>query len=207
MDVQAKIKRTYVDGNRLKPKIVFDEDLEEELCHSWRFPLVIKIYGRSVGYYYRSNKIATIWKPMGEWELLDVGYGFFVVKFLEEDDMIDAFAGRPYNCGGSFLSVQRWTPYFFPSTARITKIATWVKFLELSLHHYNDSSRFSIASCIEKPLKLNHETFLVSWGKNAWVCIEVDIDNPLIPTIGWKNFDIKVEYESIPVICMQCGLA
>ncbi|CAN0876755.1 hypothetical protein LINGRAHAP2_LOCUS11481 [Linum grandiflorum] len=119
--------------------------------------------------------------------------------------MIDVFAGGPYNIGGSFLSVQRWTPDFFPSTARITKVASWVKLTELPLHHYNDNSLYAIASCIGNPLKLDHQTSLVSRGKYARVCIEIDTDQPLIPSIGWKRFDIKVEYESIPLICMHCG--
>ncbi|CAN0843495.1 hypothetical protein LINGRAHAP2_LOCUS3878 [Linum grandiflorum] len=48
-EIQSRIKKTFVDGNRLKPLIIFDDDLEEELCSSWRFSLVAKVYGRSVG--------------------------------------------------------------------------------------------------------------------------------------------------------------
>ncbi|CAN0923506.1 hypothetical protein LINGRAHAP2_LOCUS33596 [Linum grandiflorum] len=205
--VQARIKVTYVDNDRLKPRIEFDNDLEEELCHSWKSSLVIKVYGRSVGYYYLTNKLATMWNSMGEWEVLDVGNGFFVVKFHEEEDMIEALTSGPYNIGGSYLSIQRWTPDFFPSTARIAKIATWIKLTELPLHHYNDNSVYAIAQCIGTPLKLDRQTSLVSRGKYAWVCVIVDLDQPLLPAIGWKQFDIKVEYEGIPQICMSCGMA
>ncbi|CAN0870547.1 hypothetical protein LINGRAHAP2_LOCUS9562 [Linum grandiflorum] len=169
-DIQARIKITYIDNDRLKPRINFEDKLEEELCHSWRFSLVVKVYGRTVGYHYLTNKLGTLWQPLGEWEVLDVGNGFFVVKFHEEDDMIAAFTGGPYSFGSSHLSIQRWTPDFFPSTARITKIATWIKLSELPLHHYNDNSLYAIASCIGVPLKLDHQTALVSRGKYALVC-------------------------------------
>ncbi|CAN0917927.1 hypothetical protein LINGRAHAP2_LOCUS30580 [Linum grandiflorum] len=109
-DIQAKIKVVYVDNNPLKPRVDFDDDLEEELARSWRHVLVVKVYGRSVGYYYLSNKLATLWKLMGEWEMLDVGNGFFVVRFQEEDDILDAFVGGPYNIGSAHLSIQKWTP-------------------------------------------------------------------------------------------------
>ncbi|CAN0928920.1 hypothetical protein LINGRAHAP2_LOCUS36756 [Linum grandiflorum] len=94
-DVQKRIKITFADGNRLKPRIEFDEDLEEELSFSWRFSLVVKVYGWTVGYFYPTNKLARLWKPMGEWKVLDVGNGFFVLKFQDEEDMIEAFAGGP----------------------------------------------------------------------------------------------------------------
>ncbi|CAN0898999.1 hypothetical protein LINGRAHAP2_LOCUS20026 [Linum grandiflorum] len=39
------------------------------------------------------------------------------------------------------------------------------------------------------------------------VCVQVDLDKPLIPVIGWRCSEIKIEYEGIPVIGMSCGLA
>ncbi|CAN0858270.1 hypothetical protein LINGRAHAP2_LOCUS7166 [Linum grandiflorum] len=121
--------------------------------------------------------------------------------------MIAAFFGGPYNIGSSHLSIQRWTPDFFPSTARITKFATWVKLTELPLHLYNDNSLYVITRCIGTPIKIDQQTALASRGKYARVCVQVDLDKPLIPAIGWKSSEIKIEYEGIPVICMNCGLA
>ncbi|CAN0893420.1 hypothetical protein LINGRAHAP2_LOCUS18143 [Linum grandiflorum] len=79
--------------------------------------------------------------------------------------------------------------------------------MELPLHHYNGNSLYMITSCIGTPLKLDQQMALVSRGNYTRVCVHIDLDKPLLPAIGWKRSEIKVEYEGIPLIFMHCGMA
>ncbi|CAN0843795.1 hypothetical protein LINGRAHAP2_LOCUS4050 [Linum grandiflorum] len=53
-EVQSEIKTIFIDGDRLE--VVFNEDLEEDICRSRWFSLVLKVYERLVGYFYLTKQ-------------------------------------------------------------------------------------------------------------------------------------------------------
>lgn len=42
-------------------------------------------------------------------------------------------------------------------------------------------------------------------GKYARICVEVDLDKPLLPMFEIKNHIYKVEYEGLHLLCLACG--
>lgn len=43
----------------------------------WTKALIVKVYGKTVGYSYLTFKINTFWKPMAKMDCVDLGKDFF----------------------------------------------------------------------------------------------------------------------------------
>ena len=55
--------------------------LKCKLASLWQTSIIIKLMGRQLGYRAFQTKLAGIWHPTGKWTLIDIGYGFFIVRF------------------------------------------------------------------------------------------------------------------------------
>nr|WMB96794.1 reverse transcriptase [Solanum melongena]WMB97016.1 reverse transcriptase [Solanum aethiopicum] len=75
--------------------------------------------------------------PRSEFELIDLGSGFFLAKFSSYDDLQYAIEEGPWIIYGHYLTVRRWFPEFKPSETTIDSTAVWVRFPGLSIQYYN----------------------------------------------------------------------
>nr|POE65330.1 hypothetical protein CFP56_62392 [Quercus suber] len=53
----------------------------------WSNALVIKLYGRAVGFNFLQSKLNLLWKPFGRIEFVDLSKDFYSVKFSVKEDM------------------------------------------------------------------------------------------------------------------------
>ncbi|CAN1175843.1 hypothetical protein LINPERHAP2_LOCUS32170 [Linum perenne] len=180
---------------------------KKELCEAWKNAIIIKVYGKSVGYFYLLNRLQTLWKLEAEMEFLDVGCGYFVAKFSSRGDWLNVISGGPYRIAGCFLALRQWSPDFVPSTERVSSIVAWIRFAELPLEYYSEGPLFQLAACVGKPLRIDTQTMLATRGKFARVCVELNLDEPLMPMVGIEGRWYKIEYEGISNICTTCGCA
>ncbi|MBA0721442.1 hypothetical protein Golax_008987 [Gossypium laxum] len=69
--------------------------------------------------------------------LVDLGYGYFVVKlsFIEDYEMV--VKGGSWFINGFFLTMRRWLPNFRESEASFNLVAVWVWLPKLLLEYYN----------------------------------------------------------------------
>ncbi|CAN1837966.1 hypothetical protein LINPERHAP1_LOCUS35277 [Linum perenne] len=148
-----------------------------------------------------------MWRLEDELDFLDVGCGYYVAKFASREDWLRVISGGPYRIAGCFLALRQWTPDFVPSAERVSSIVAWVRFSELPLEYYSDGGLFSLAACVGKPLQIDSQTLLATRGKFARVCVELNLDEPLMPVVGIEGKWYKVEYEGISNICLSCGCA
>ncbi|CAN1152198.1 hypothetical protein LINPERHAP2_LOCUS18593 [Linum perenne] len=204
---RSRFSKELVDGNKFKPMISLDPELKKELCEVWKNAIIIKVYGKSVGYFYLLNRLQTLWKLEAEMEFLDVGCGYFVAKFSSRGDWLNVISGGPYRIAGCFLALRQWSPDFVPSTERVSSIVAWIRFSELPLEYYSEGPLFQLAACVGKPLRIDTQTTLATRGKFARVCVELNLDEPLMPVVGIEGRWYKVEYEGISNICITCGCA
>nr|WMB96790.1 reverse transcriptase [Solanum melongena]WMB97012.1 reverse transcriptase [Solanum aethiopicum] len=56
-----------------------------------------------------------------------------------------------------------------------------------------------------KAIKVDHNTRFAATGRYARVCVEVDLNKPLVPRIHVDGQWQSVEYEGLPMICFKCG--
>lgn len=63
-----------------------------------------------------------------------------------------------------------------------------------------------IGSKIGRPIRVDQATSLVSRGKFARICVEVDIPKPLLTKFMLRIKVRKIEYKGIHLICFKCGV-
>lgn len=63
--------------------------------------------------------------------LIDLGHAFFLIKFVNKDNMFHVLHDGPWFILGYFLTVHRWEPKFVASTAQLAYSAIWACLPEL----------------------------------------------------------------------------
>lgn len=96
-------------------------------------------------------------------------------------------------------------PNFRPSSADVSSIAVWVRLNELPIEYYQVEALKEIGSTIGKVLRIDTHTSLESRGRYARICVQVDVEKPLITTLIIGNFEQSVSYEGIHKLCFSCG--
>ncbi|CAN0904078.1 hypothetical protein LINGRAHAP2_LOCUS22879 [Linum grandiflorum] len=63
-----------------------------------------------VGYFHLVNRLKSLWPPSCKVEFLDVGHGFYVVKFQEKEEAINVLSNGPYTTAGASIMMCNWSP-------------------------------------------------------------------------------------------------
>ena len=66
----------------------------------WAFALIIKPFGRNVGFHFLHNKILALWKPTGRMECIDLEFGFYLIRFGLAEDYDKVLREGPWFIGG-----------------------------------------------------------------------------------------------------------
>jgi hypothetical protein len=195
----------YDNENRLLPKVYIDDLIFQELYYPWYDSLIIKLLGKNIGYYQLRMRLKGVWKLNGGFELVDISNGFFMVKFDLADDRAKVINRGPWMIFDHYLAVHNWSPEFVSSIAKINKAMLWVWISSFNLVFYDESFLMAIASAIGKSIKANMHTLNVERGHLARICVEIDLDQPIVGRLWIKDNWNKVKYEGLHLICSRCG--
>ena len=53
----------------------------------WAQTLIVKLFGRSVGFNFLQSKLNLLWKPIGRIDCVDLGHDFYSVRFALKEDL------------------------------------------------------------------------------------------------------------------------
>lgn len=219
------IPGAYAQAFRLEDDRVMDEESDTELDEvtegmavvklsketksriraPWSKALIVKVYGRTVGFNYLTFKINALWKPTARMDCVDLGKDFFLIKFSDDGDYDKVLRGGPWFIGEHFLAIKPWEPYFKASEANFTSVAVWVRLLELPIEFYDNTVLRQIGSAIGTVLRIDSYTATGSRGSYARLCIQVNLDEPLINFVKVGRLKQKIMYEGIGSLCFCCG--
>lgn len=62
------------------------QGLKQQIRAPWSKALIVKVYGRTVGYNFLHAKILALWKLVGRIDCIDLGKDFFLIHFLVKED-------------------------------------------------------------------------------------------------------------------------
>lgn len=65
--------------DRPYPRTSIKQKFKERLESKWKSSLIVKLFGRSIGYNAILNILQQLWKPEGDIELIDLGAEYFLV--------------------------------------------------------------------------------------------------------------------------------
>lgn len=200
MDSEDSVSQT-----KSKIKISFSKDHLKRIRSNWKGCLIIKLLGRSIGFKALMDKIHKLWNLEGRITPMDVGLGFYIIRFESKTDYHKVYTGGPWIIQDHYLTVQKWYSDFRADKAQAIKTAVWIRFSLLPAEYYDEETLTMIAAKLGKPMKVDNKTIKSVRGSYARICIEMDLSQPLEPSIAVGKFDYSLEYEHIHTICFSCG--
>ena len=84
-------------------------------------------------------------------------------------------------------------------------MAVWIRFPELPIEFYDRSVLKEIGSAIGPVLRIDAYMASGSRGSYARLCIQVDLEKPLINMVRIGKCRQSVLYEGISTLCFNCG--
>ncbi|XVF09024.1 hypothetical protein REPUB_Repub07fG0054900 [Reevesia pubescens] len=84
-----------VDLDEDIPRVKIALDLKKSLRNPWRNALIIKLLGKTVSFNVLLNRITLMWKLSGDFDIVDLGHGYYVVKFENMEDRLKVLTGGP----------------------------------------------------------------------------------------------------------------
>ena len=78
-------------------------ELKRKLVGPWQTSIILKLMGRPLRYRALQTKLASIWRPSGMTHFIDIGYGFFIMRFDETKDYHHALMDGPWFVGDQYL--------------------------------------------------------------------------------------------------------
>ncbi|XVF74118.1 hypothetical protein PTKIN_Ptkin13bG0034600 [Pterospermum kingtungense] len=188
------------------PTIRLTKEEKIRLRQPWGQTLIVKVLGRSVGYNTLLRRILALWRPKSKIEMVAIENDYFLVKFESSEDYHYAKFEGPWMVMEHYLIVQEWTPNFDPLTNHTERVLVWVRFPCLPIEYYDKEFLMRVGTYIGRPVRVDQATSLVSRGKFARMCVEVDITKPLLSKFKLRRRVRRIEYEGIHLVCFHCGI-
>ncbi|KAK2645211.1 hypothetical protein Ddye_020406 [Dipteronia dyeriana] len=121
------------------------------------------------------------------------------------EDLEYVLTEGPWVIANQYLVVQKWRPNFVPGEDKIQKIPVWVRLSKLPMEWIDVDLLRSIGGMLGTTFKVDPITESQARGRFTRICVEIDITKPLKSILIVEDRVIKVEYESLGVICFKCG--
>ncbi|XP_075645846.1 uncharacterized protein LOC142617025 [Castanea sativa] len=185
--------------------VKLSQETKSRIRAPWTKALIVKVYGKTMGYNYLTFKINTLWKLVTKMDRVDLGKDSFLIKFSEDSDYDKVLQGGPWFIGKHFLAIKPWEPYFKASKSTFSFVAVWIRFLELPIEFYDPLVLREIGSTIRPILRIDSYTASGSRASYARLCVQIDLSKPLINMVRVGCLRQRVMYEGISALCFCCG--
>ncbi|XP_016206281.1 uncharacterized protein LOC107646618 [Arachis ipaensis] len=187
------------------PSVEFTEEAREILSAPYRDAIIIKVLGKSFSYTAITHKFRGVWRTKGGYEVLDVGFGYFLIKFDLWEDRERVLLGGPWMIAGNYVAVKPWCPSFHLCEDFFGSILVWIRIIGLSIWYYSEKAILNIARAVGKPIKVDLATKSAERGKYARACIQINLGQSVIRKILVDGFEYAIEYENLHLICGKCN--
>ena len=171
----------------------------------WAHSLIVKVFGRKVGFHFLHSRIMQLWKPAGRLDCIDLENDFYLCKFGLVEDFEKVLKGGPWFVGEHYLTIRAWEPYFKPNVAACSKVAVWARLPGLPIELYEMEVLKEIGKAIGPVLRVDANTAAGTRGRYARLCLQVDLEMPLPRFVLIGRFRQAILYEGIGSLCFSCG--
>ncbi|KAK4285768.1 hypothetical protein QN277_002418 [Acacia crassicarpa] len=175
-------------------------------CLPWMNSLIIKVLGASFPTYIVRDRINRMWRPKDPLKIVPLSNGYYIVSFSNKEYRDYAFQEEPWMIDDHYLIVQRWRPNFNPWKADLQcRIAAWIHLPDIPFEFYNVESLRRIGNLIGKMIKVDRATSIYDKGGFARICVEIDLQQPLLPSYTVFGEERPIIYEGLHQVCFICG--
>jgi len=113
--------------------------------------------------------------------------------------------GGPWFVGQQFLAIRKWEPEFKAEEASLSSVAVWIRLPGLPIEFYEPTILKKIGRAIGPVLHIDSYIANGVKGRFARLCVQVNIEQPLINTVKIGKMVQLVQYEGINMLCFACG--
>ncbi|XP_015940937.1 uncharacterized protein LOC107466473 [Arachis duranensis] len=151
-----------------------------------------------------SHKLRTVWRIKGGFDLLDMGFDYFLVKFDVAEEREKILLGGPWMIEGNYVAVKPCDQEFRSSENCFGATLVWIRISGLPIWCYQEDAMLRVAAAIGIPIKVDLATKLDERGRYARACVQIDLGLPVTKKILVEGVEYEVEYESLHLICGSC---
>ncbi|KAI9096372.1 hypothetical protein K1719_026091 [Acacia pycnantha] len=152
-------------------------------CRPWMNSLVVKVLGFSVPKHVLIDRVRRMWKPQQPLKVVPLSNEYYIVSFSSKEDRDYAY----------HEDCQR-------------RIAVWVRIPDLPMELCTVESLGMIGNMIGKMIKIDRSMSIYDKGGFARICVEVDLQKPLLSAFTAFGADKQLVYEGLHLVCFECGL-
>ncbi|XP_025685405.1 uncharacterized protein [Arachis hypogaea] len=186
------------------PTVTFTEEVKEILAEPDKDAIVIKVLGKNFSYTAITHRLKGVWRTKGGYEVLDVGFGYFLVKFDLLEGREKVLLGGPWMITGSYVAIKPWSSSFRPCENTFGSTMVWIRITGLNINYYQERAMKMIASSVGKPIHIDLATKSAKRGKYARACVQINLGLPVIKKIQVDGHMYDIEYEHLNLICEKC---
>ncbi|KAI9121312.1 hypothetical protein K1719_008345 [Acacia pycnantha] len=188
------------------PQLQVSVEEYDAWCKPFMNSPIVKLLGKTVNVGFIRLRMERMWALKGPMRVTPLNNGYFLVSFSSIADKDFALQEGPWMIADHYLLVQRWRPNFNPWKVDSQKrVAVWVRILDLPHELYNVESIRRIGNMIGKTLKIDRTTAFLEKGGFARMCVEVDLQRPLLPGFSHFGEECRFEFEGLHLVCFTCG--
>ena len=71
------------------------KDFKQKIRGPWVKALIVKVFGRDVGFHFLRDKLLAMWKLAGRLDCVHLGRGFFLVRLSLKEDVDNVLKKGP----------------------------------------------------------------------------------------------------------------
>lgn len=86
--------------------VTLNLDTSMAVWAKWIHTLIMKVFGRTVGFHYLHSKVMSLWKLVGRLDCVDLGKDFFLIRVGLIEDYENVIRGGPWFIGKHFLTIR-----------------------------------------------------------------------------------------------------
>lgn len=93
-------------------KVDFSKEHLKRIRQNHKGCLIIKLLGRNMGFKTFMDRISNLWNLEGLFTPVDLGLGFYLIRFESKSDYNKVYMGGPWILQDHYLTVRKWKPQF-----------------------------------------------------------------------------------------------
>ncbi|KAJ1390250.1 hypothetical protein SESBI_37612 [Sesbania bispinosa] len=125
----------------------------QRACKPWKSSVIVKLLGKRVGLRLLQLRLLKIWNHVGDMEIIDLEFDYFLVKFSISCDFDMVFQSGLWMILGHYLVVQKWQPHFIPREDELSRVSVWVHIPGLPMEYYYRDILWRIGNVLGKTMR------------------------------------------------------
>ncbi|XP_019170456.1 PREDICTED: uncharacterized protein LOC109166027 [Ipomoea nil] len=138
-------------------------------------------------------------------DLIALDNDYHLVQFRSIDNLEFAMYEGPWLVLDHYLIVKPWEPDFDPMNDTMEKVLVWLRIPCIPMEYYDYIFLRKLGNRIGRTVRVDQATSLVSRGKFARICVEIDMRKPLISKFTYERKVRHVAYKGVHLVYFSCG--